>query len=175
MNKIIIAVILAAVIGIGGYFLLRGPQMPTPNSNLTASMPSLETPQITSTNTLPAPIPSLTTPQTSSTSIIQNPPSPASPPVVREQSFTVHANDSSADLTKIMVNKGATVTITFSVDANDTYHGGLDFRSPVVNTGPIAPGSSKTINFTAINSFNITPYWPTTNIQKPYTISVTVE
>lgn len=101
----------------------------------------------------------------------QNPPAAAPAP----QSFTVHGNDSSADLETITVPKGTVVSITFGADAQGTYHGGLDFRSTVVSTGPIAPGSTKTVNFTATKSFAFTPYWPSTNIAKPYTISIVVE
>ncbi len=89
--------------------------------------------------------------------------------------FTVTANDNSATLTSISVNKGDAVSIKFSVDANDTYHGGLDFRSANFNTGTITPGSSKTIDFTATDSFVFTPYWPASNIQKPYTVKVNVQ
>lgn len=90
------------------------------------------------------------------------------------QSFTVNGNDSSADLTSITVPKGTPVTITFAADAQGTYHGGLDFRSSVVNSGTIAPGTSKTVTFTVDQSFAFTPYWPSTNIAKPYKIMISV-
>lgn len=102
---------------------------------------------------------------------------PATPPAKqtpKSVSFTVTGNDSTGSPTTITINKGDAVQITFQVQANGTYHGGLDFRSPVVSTGPISPGGSKTVTFTATNSFVFTPYWPSTNIQKPYTISVIV-
>lgn len=91
------------------------------------------------------------------------------------KSFTVHGNDTAADLKSITVAKGTPVTITFGADAQGTYHGGLDFRSSVVSTGPIAPGSTKAVSFTADKSFSFTPYWPSTNIAKPYTINVVVQ
>lgn len=91
------------------------------------------------------------------------------------KSFTVNADDASADLTTISVKKGDPVSITFNVKPNNVYHGGLDFRSNQLDTGAIPPGSSKTITFTATNSFTFTPYWPSTNIAKPYTISVVVQ
>lgn len=91
------------------------------------------------------------------------------------QSFTVNGNDTSADLTTITVPEGTPVSITFGADVNGTYHGGLDFRSSVVNTGTIVPGSTKTVSFTARRSFSFTPYWPSTNIAKPYKINVVVE
>ena len=91
------------------------------------------------------------------------------------QHFTVNGNDETADLKTITVPKGTPVSITFGADAGTTYHGGLDFRSSVVSTGTITPGSTKTVSFTATQSFAFTPYWPATNIAKPYTINVVVQ
>ncbi len=90
------------------------------------------------------------------------------------KSFTVTGNDQSADLTTINVSKGDYVSITFKVDPADTYHGGLDFESPIYKTGTILPGASKTITFVASSSFVFTPYWPESNIKKPYTVNVVV-
>lgn len=89
--------------------------------------------------------------------------------------FNVNGNDATADLKVITVAAGTPVTITFGADAGTTYHGGLDYRSSVLNTGTIAPGSTKTVSFTATHSFSFTPYWPATNIAKPYTISIVVQ
>jgi len=91
------------------------------------------------------------------------------------QSFAVNGNDETADVKTITVPAGTPVTITFGADAGTTYHGGLDFRSSVTNTGTIAPGSKKTVTFTATKSFSFTPYWPSTNIAKPYTIDIVVQ
>lgn len=91
------------------------------------------------------------------------------------ESFTVNGNDQTADVTTITVKKGTIVHITFGADAGTTYHGGLDFRSSVISTGTIAPGSTKTVTFTANQSFSFTPYWPSTNIAKPYTIKIVVD
>lgn len=90
------------------------------------------------------------------------------------QHFTVNGNDATADLKTIAVAAGTPVTITFGADAGTTYHGGLDFRSSVLNTGTITPGTTKTVSFTATKSFSFTPYWPATNIAKPYTIDIVV-
>lgn len=99
----------------------------------------------------------------------------AQPSAPQAQSFVIHANDGGADLKNVTVPKGTPVTITFNVSSTGTYYGGLDFRSSVVNTGTIAPGSSKAITFTAQSSFSFTPYWPASNIAKPYQIVVTIE
>jgi hypothetical protein len=99
-------------------------------------------------------------------------PAPASAPAAKH--FAVNGNDASADLTTLTVKKGTPVSITFGADAGTTYHGGLDFRSSVLSTGTITPGSTKTVSFTADSSFSFTPYWPSTNIAKPYKINVVV-
>jgi|GEM_PF-1631445 len=91
------------------------------------------------------------------------------------QSFTIHASDESADLTNISVPSGTKVTITFFVNQTGTYYGGLDFRSSVLNTGTIATGQSKSISFTATSSFSFTPYWPASNVAKPYKININVQ
>lgn len=105
-------------------------------------------------------------------------PQPASQPSAgqapKTASVTVVGNDSTGSPTTITVDKGDVVQITFQVQAEGTYYGGLDFRSSVINTGTISPGSSKTVTFTATNSFAFTPYWPATNVPKPYTIQVVV-
>ena len=88
--------------------------------------------------------------------------------------FTINANDDSADVTTLNVAKGKKITVTFKVDENGVYHGGLEFRSGVVNSGPIKPGASKTVTFTANQSFNFTPFWYQSNVQKGYLIVVKV-
>lgn len=98
---------------------------------------------------------------------------PKATPAARH--FTVNGNDATADVKSISVSEGIPVSITFGADAGTTYHGGLDFRSSVINTGTIVPGTTKTITFTPTKSFSFTPYWPATNIAKPYTIDVVVQ
>lgn len=115
----------------------------------------------------------------SSSSNTTNAPSstPSSQPTTTtpaSSSFTVNANDDSADLTTLSVKKGLNVTVTFKVDQNGVYHGGLDFRSSTVSSGPIQPGQSKTVTFTADQSFDFTPYWYQSNVKKDYLISVKV-
>lgn len=99
-----------------------------------------------------------------------NPPSTPTP-----QSFTVNANDTSASVETITVPSGTSVTITFGVDGSKSSHGGLDFRSSVINTGIIAPGGTKTITFTAAKSFSLIPYWANTNTIAPYKIDIVVK
>ena len=103
------------------------------------------------------------------------PTSATGPTAPAAQHFTVNGNDETADLKTITVPKGTPIRITFGADAGTTYHGGLDFRSTVVSTGAISPGSTKTVSFTVEQSFVFTPYWPATNVAEPYTISVIVQ
>ncbi len=171
MNKTIIAVVVVAVIALGGYFLFMGTSQPA------ASAPQTSNQQAASQSTPSAP-PAVPQPiQTTSQAPSQQQPSSQAPATQTPKtvSFTVSGSDSTGSPTAITVNKGDTVQITFQVQATGTYHGGLDFRSSVVSTGPIAPGSSKIVSFTANNSFVFQPYWPSTNIQKPYNISITVK
>jgi hypothetical protein len=90
------------------------------------------------------------------------------------QAFTISADDNSANPNQITVTKNAIVEITFNV-GSDVYYGGLDFRSSVVNSGTISANSSKTISFKADQSFAFTPYWPASNVSKPYKINVIVQ
>ena len=152
---IVIAVVAVVLIGGGVWYWSAGQSAPaTPYQPPVTQQPSSSP----TTPTLPSP---------------GNP--PAQPTEPKIESYTVTGNDSTGSPTSITAHKGDTVQVTFSVDAANTYHGGLDFRSSVVNTGPIAPGSSKTISFTAGDSFVFTPYWPSTNIKKPYVVSVLVQ
>ncbi len=91
------------------------------------------------------------------------------------QTFSITADDSGASLQEITVPKGTIVEITFSIATSNVYYGGLDFRSSVVNSGTILTGQSKTISFTANQSFLFTPYWPASNVAKNYLIKVTAQ
>jgi hypothetical protein len=96
---------------------------------------------------------------------------PTTPPTI--QSFIINADDAAATPSEITVTQGQIVQITFMVGTN-TYYGGLDFKSSVVNSGTVNAGSSKTISFKADQSFEFTPYWPASNTAKGYKIKVIV-
>jgi hypothetical protein len=91
-------------------------------------------------------------------------------------SFTIHANDDSADHETISVMKGAKVSLTFSVDESGVYHGGLEFKStdPQIDSGAIAPGESKAVTFTADKPFSFQPYWYASQVKKDYLVNVKV-
>lgn len=99
-------------------------------------------------------------------------PEPAAPQPLY---VTTEASDGGATQERIEVAKGTEVQLTFKVKTENVYYGGLDFRSPVVNTGTILPGASKTVIFTANSSFDFTPYWPASNIQKGFVVKIIVQ
>jgi hypothetical protein len=66
----------------------------------------------------------------------------------------------------ITASKGQVVKITFKVRAATTYYGGQDIRSSVFNTGVIAPGGEKTVEFTADQTFEFKSYWPASGVLK---------
>jgi len=91
--------------------------------------------------------------------------------------ISITTNDDSASQTAITVSKGTHVNLTFKVDSDGVYHGGLQFKStdPTIDTGGIKPGTSKTVSFVADKSFDFTPYWYQSGVKKNYLISVTVQ
>lgn len=99
-------------------------------------------------------------------------PSPTPPPV---ENYSVTADDFSVSPGVVSVKAGSKVNLTFNVKSQNVYYGGLEFRSSVISTGPIAPGGSKTVTFTADKSFTFAPYWPASNVDKGYRFQVNVE
>jgi len=51
------------------------------------------------------------------------------------QNFVITADDSGASPDVVNVAAGSIVEITFNVSATNVYHGGLEFKSPNLNTG----------------------------------------
>jgi hypothetical protein len=141
---------------------------PTNNPSTGPSQTNGSPPPTPAPTPTPSPTPAHMPPPAPSPSPTPTPPSPS--PV----SVTVSANDSTATPLSISVTKGATVSLTFKVQATGTYHGGLEFVGGGVDTGAISPGSSKTISFKASNSFSFTPYWPANSVKKDYLISVNI-
>ncbi|MBI4049245.1 MAG: hypothetical protein HY395_00285 [Candidatus Doudnabacteria bacterium] len=135
---------------------------PTPASKLPISedappSPSSETP-------LPPPAQPPSTP----------PATPPAPPSSEQKNFSVSADDYSVSPGTITVKKGSKVNLTFNVKTQGVYYGGLEFRSDVVNTGAIAPGGSKTVTFTAQESFTFAAFWPASNVDKGYRLLINV-
>jgi hypothetical protein len=131
---------------------------------------------VTTTNNSPTPTPNPTPTGGPIPNPTPNPnPTPTPNPTPSIQTFSITADDSSATPSTITVPAGTIVEITFNVASSNVYHGGLDFRSSVVNSGTVYAGASKTISFTANQSFDFTPYWPASNVAKSYMISVMVQ
>lgn len=150
--KTAIAIIVAVIIvGGGGYALVKHNDNKNNSSNKTSSSSS----------------------QSGSSSSNQSSASKSSASTGTD--FTINANDESADLTTLNVKKGDKITVTFKVDTNNVYHGGLEFKSDVVSSKPIQPGDSDTVTFTADKSFDFTPYWYQSSVKKDYLISVKVQ
>jgi cytoskeletal protein RodZ len=170
MKTSYIAAIVIVLLIAGGawWWSMKQSATATPSGVEQTSGTAPTAPSVDTTNTSPTPTTGTVNTQTTTTIT----PTPASAPAA--QHFTVHGNDASADLTTITVKKGTPVSITFGADSGTTYHGGLDFRSSVLSTGTIAPGATKTVTFTADQSFAFTPYWPASNVAKPYKIAVVV-
>ena len=85
-------------------------------------------------------------------------------PAVRE--FILDADDKGFyPSSKITVNEGDKVKLTFNVMDQNVYFGGLDFRAPDAwgDTGKINPGQSTIVEFVATESFNFKSYWPASN------------
>jgi hypothetical protein len=146
---IIIGIIVIVVLGGGGYLIFH---------KSPASKPT------TPTNSSSSNTSSTSNSSTTATSTSQTP------------SFTINADDAGADKETLDVSQGAKVSITFNVDEQGTYHGGLEFIStdPAIDSGPIATGASKTVTFTATKSFSFQPYWYASQVKKDYLINVNV-
>ena len=154
MKTGIIAVVIVAILGVGGFALTRH----------TSKSPTSDT---SSNTNQPAKSSAAANSDTSSGSGSSTP--------ATGTDFTINANDESADVEKVNVKKGDTIHITFNVNEDGTYHGGLEFKSDVVSSQPIKPGASDTVSFTADKSFNFTPFWYQSNVQKGYLIAVNVQ
>lgn len=149
MNKIIVIIVIILTAGGVGFALKNNKKEPAASQN---------TSQPTSQSTSEPEQQTTSEPQTAAT----------------KTNFTVNATDDSADVMTLNVKKGDKITVTFNVKQDGVYHGGLEFRSDVVSSGPIKPGGSKTVTFTADQSFDFIPYWYQSNVQKGYMISVKV-
>ena len=86
----------------------------------------------------------------------------------------IDVDDSGAGKYQSSTKRGALVSLTSKVMANNVSSGGLDFRSSVISTGPILPGQAKTITFVANDTVVFTPYGISPNTPKPYTITINV-
>lgn len=79
------------------------------------------------------------------------------------ETFTIHADDTALMPSKISVKKGNVIQLTFEVDEENVYYGGLDFRSDYFNTGTVLPGNRQMVEFIADESFEYKSYWPASN------------
>lgn len=83
-------------------------------------------------------------------------------PAVKE--FVIEGDDKGLYPNAVTVKNGDAVKLTFKVRKEGTYFGGLDFRSTVWgDTAKVKPGESKTVEFTATETFEFKSYWPASN------------
>ncbi|MBI4018324.1 MAG: DUF4382 domain-containing protein [Candidatus Aenigmarchaeota archaeon] len=83
------------------------------------------------------------------------PPAPKPKPVIN---ITVEADNNTLYPVSVEVQKDATVRLTFRV-REGTNSTGLEFRSEKFTTGPLLPGASATVEFTADKSFSYSTYF----------------
>lgn len=102
-------------------------------------------------------------------------PSQPSAPLVKEFSFSV--DDSGVvGANEFSVSAGDTVRLTITTSTSNVSFGGSWTRAPagpklndseyIFSTGTVSPGGSKTVEFTAQESFEFGIYWPGSNVLK---------
>jgi hypothetical protein len=192
--KIIIAVVIVVVVA-GGIVLAMhhnssNNQVQSLNQNSNATAQSANTssqaqapaqPAATTTNTTVnqiTPQPKTATPSPTPPGQPLQPsaePQVPPPPIPATDNFSTSADDSSASPDTFTAHAGDNVKLTLNVKTTGVYYGGLDFRSSVVNSGTILPGSSKTLSFTAGQSFDIHAFWPSSGVEKTTAIHIVVQ
>ena len=153
-----------------------GTESPTDEVRQTVTPAPTATPRpVVPTTAAPSPTP-LGTPVSTTTPTPSPSPTPtqeAQQPAVR--TYVLQTDDDAYSPSgPITASPGDTVRITFNVSTTNVYYGGMEFRGGPVSTGTIDPGGSKTVEFTAQNSFTITAYWPSSGVVK-YTIPVQIQ
>jgi hypothetical protein len=181
MNKsLAIRILLGAAIVVGAalivnYGLKHAHNMHQESAaNPEAAPPPTPDPSEPPTMPQTAPQPLAAAPQPRPNPAPQPAPAPAEKPPTAKN-FIIEIDDYTAEPDSITVDQGTEVTLVVRAKNTNVYHGGIELRSPVVNTGAIAAGSSATISFTANDSFEFTPYWPASGIKKDYTFKVNVK
>lgn len=101
--------------------------------------------------------------------------SPTPSPLPRTKLVRIDVDDTAAGMYQLSLKRGTKVILTLRVMTFNVNFGGLDFRSPIVNTGVIPPGQTKTVEFIANESFFLVPYYPQTNLPAPYRLEFLIE
>ncbi len=102
-------------------------------------------------------------------------PRPSASPTVRIRSVSIDVDNDGAGQAVVPALRGMIVRLTLNAMPVNTDPQGLRFASQVVSFGIILPGTSKTVEFTADQSFTLIPYAVSTGSQRPYTIQVSVQ
>ncbi|HLC98845.1 MAG TPA: hypothetical protein VJC00_02455 [Candidatus Nanoarchaeia archaeon] len=93
---------------------------------------------------------------------------PVQPEQPQTKEFAISADEIRFDPAEITVKNGDNVRITFNFNDANIYKGGLDIRSDYFNVEYRKSDTvkSKTVEFTASESFTYTGYWPASGIRK---------
>lgn len=139
-----------------------GTASPTPSETMVVASPSVFHSPSPEQSTSPHATPTQA-PQTSVT------------PQVRIRSVSIDVDSSGAGETTVPVIPGMLVRLTLNVMPVNVDPQGLRFSSPVISSGVIAPGASKTMEFTASQAFTLSGYAVSTGAQLPYTINIVLQ
>lgn len=189
MFKTYFILVIVLLLAVGGFILLKNEKIDSPEPALSESETLPQTENEEKVIQTPTPLPQeILVPNTTQTEmivtekiiveekiiigeattieeVVEEQPMEETLLIVEE--FTIEADDVGLYPSPIEVTKGNTVKITFVVRAQGTYFGGLDFRSTVWgDTGKVSPGSSKTVEFIAAETFEYKSYWPSSNVLK---------
>ena len=92
---------------------------------------------------------------------------PTAPPGAPTKTFKIELDDAGIYPNSITVKKGDVVEVDFMSRAQGTYYGGLDVRDGVWGANVfVATGKTKSVTFTADQSFSFKTYWPSSGVYK---------
>lgn len=155
---LLLALAIVTVIVIYGFSVPRA-QDTTGAAKLTSGMPALDGQEVEEKTVEPVQEPAAEAP-------LELPEAETVQPQVKE--FQISADEKRFSPATIQISEGDKVRITFNFNDEDIYYGGLDIRSNYFNVQyrKNEPQKSKTIEFTAEETFTYTGYWPSSNNRK---------
>ncbi len=85
---------------------------------------------------------------------------------VAENEFVIEADDDGFYPALINIERGQRIKLTFKVRTDNVYYAGLQIKGPSFDTGPIVPGSQRTVSLKPDATFTFTSYWPSSGVKK---------